>query len=169
MTDNTQEATTLVLDRDTVLKTAGKRSFCTLATVSAANRPHAAAVIYSLVDTTLYVNTGRNSRKARNIADNPNVGIVIPVRRVPLGAPPSTLQFQAKAEILPLDDPDLGELHKAGLLKTITRHGEMDDPANCFLRITPNGRIHTYGLGMSLWQLARHPLDAFGHADLSSR
>jgi general stress protein 26 len=167
MTQNTDAKTIWALDRSLVTRVINKQSFATLATVSSANRPHVAGVIYSPIDMTLYVATERDSRKARNIADNPNVAVCIPARRVPIG-PPSTLQFQATAEILPLDDSEMRKLHEAGRLKTITSHGELDDPANCFVRITPGNRINGYGLGMSLWRLARDPLNCAGRLDLQS-
>ena len=146
-------------------KVIGKRSFCTLATVSAANRPHVAGVLYEAVGTSLYVNTSGTSRKARNLAENPHVGVCIPVRRLPLG-PPSSLQFQATAEILAMDDPDIVRLLEAGELKSITGHGELDEPEGCFVRMTPARRVHTYGLGMPLRKLLRDPLHAAGTVEL---
>lgn len=155
----------LDLDLDRVTKVMGKRSFCQLATVSQANRPLAAGVVYNAIGTTLYVNTDRSSRKARNIADNPHVGVSIPVRRLPVG-PPALIQFQGIAKVLPNDDHEIVELLEAGRLKGITGHGELDRPGTCFLRIAPVRRINTYGLGMSLLQLARDPLSGAGSAEL---
>ena len=137
-----------------------KRSFATLASTSPAGRPHAAGVLYAEVDGRLYVSTMRASRKARNIAANPHVFLSIPVRRVPFGAPPSTIQFAATAEVLAVDDPDVRSLARAGRLGAITSHGELDLPDGCILRITPGPTFHTYGLGMSLRALAKNPLDA---------
>lgn len=145
-----------------------RRSFCTLATVSPANRPHVAGVLYETVDTDLYVNTLRTSRKARNIAGNRHVGVCIPVRRLPVG-PPSSVQFQAVAEILALDGPAVVELLRAGHLKSITGHGELDEPDGCFLRITPARAVNTYGLGMPLRRLLRDPLHAGGRVELPGR
>jgi nitroimidazol reductase NimA-like FMN-containing flavoprotein (pyridoxamine 5'-phosphate oxidase superfamily) len=148
-----------------VVRAIARRSFCTLATVSAANRPHAAAVLYEAVGTTLYVNTVRTSRKARNVAENPRVGVCIPIRRLPLG-PPSSVQFQGMADMLAAEDPAIAQLLEAGLLASITGHGELDEPGDCFLRITPGGRVHTYGLGLPLRQLVRDPLHAGGSVEL---
>lgn len=150
---------------DEVERAIHRRSFCTLATVSASDRPHVAGVLYHAVGTTLYVNTLRTSRKAHNIAANPQVGVCIPVRRLPLG-PPSSVQFQARATILDNDDPEIARLVGDGQLRSITRHGELDNPDGCFLHITPTGRINTYGLGMSLRQLLRDPLNAGGSIEL---
>ena len=118
-----------------------------------------------MVDNTLYVNTERTSRKARNIAANPHVGVVIPVPRVPF-APPSTVQFQAKSEILANDHPDIVALLETGLVNSISSHGELGNPDGCFLRINPNGKLLTYGLGMSIRQFARDPLNAGGSVEL---
>lgn len=148
-----------------VARTIARRSFCTLATVSSAGRPHVAGVLYEAVGTTLYVNTRRTSRKARNAAENPRVGVCIPVRRLPLG-PPSSVQFQATAEVLAVDDPDVIRLLEDGRLRSITGHGELDEPGTCFLRITPGARLHTYGLGLPLRRLVRDPLHAGGSVEL---
>lgn len=153
------------LDRGTVMAAVAKRSYCTLATVSAAGRPHVAGVLYALVADQLYVSTTTTSRKARNVTHSPHVAVVVPVRRVPIGGPPSAVQFQATATVLAIDDPGINRLHQAGQLRSITGHGEMDLPDGCFLRIAVPSRIHAYGLGMSLYSLIRHPLDAAGLVD----
>jgi general stress protein 26 len=143
-----------------------RRSFATLATVSPAGHPHAAGVIYAAVGTTLYVSTDRSSRKARNVAANPRVGVTIPVRRLPVG-PPATVQFQGTADILAPDEPDLTELMATGRLKAVTSHGELERPDICFLRITPARRITAYGVGMSLLRVMRDPLNLGGSFELA--
>jgi hypothetical protein len=148
-----------------VRRVVAKRSFATLATASSTGRSHAAGVLYGTVGDDVWVSTLRSSRKARNVAANPHVAITIPIRRIPLG-PPSSVMFQGRAEIVALDDPDLRRLVAAGQLGSITGHGELELPGGCFVRITPNGRLHTYGLGMSLWSLLRNPLAAGGFVDL---
>ena len=144
-----------------VLRAIRKRSFATLATTSTAQRPHVAGVLYKAIGTTLYINTLRSSRKARNIASNPHAAMTIPVRRLPVG-PASTVHFQGIAEILDLDHPDIVALLADGRLKSLSSHGELDEPGSCFLRITPGSRILTHGLGMSLVELIRDPVHAGG-------
>ena len=85
------------------------------------------------------------------------------MRRIPVG-PPSAIQFQGTADVLALDDPGLLDLVARGFLKTVTGHGELERAGACFVRITPGRTVHTYGLGMSLWRLAREPLDAGGRS-----
>jgi hypothetical protein len=165
MTEPT-EPTHYAPDLDEITGAIAAGSYCTLATVSPRHRPHVAFVLYQAIGTTLYVNTSRDSRKARNVADNPHVAVSIPVYRLPVEAPPSTVQFQGRADILALDDPDIVRLAQADRLPNITSHGELDYPDGCFLRITPANRLTTYGLGMSLEQLMADPLTAGGRVEL---
>jgi hypothetical protein len=154
-------------DPTKVRRAIAKRSYCVLSTTSEAGRPHAAGVLYALVGDTLWASTDTDSRKARNIAASGRVGVVIPVRRVPVG-PPSCVQFQTTATVVPPDDPALRAEIAAGRLKAITSHGELDLPDACFLRIDLPSRVLTYGLGMSLVKLMREPLAAAGTAELAA-
>ena len=153
---------------DKVRKALTKRSFATLATTSAAGRPHVAGVLYEFFgDTnTMILNTLRTSRKARNIAANPHVAVCVPVRRLPVG-PPSSVQFQATAELLANDHPDIVALVNAGSLKSLTSHGELDLVDGCFVRINFGPRVLTYGLGMPLRTLIADPLAAGGRTTMT--
>lgn len=133
------------------------RGFAMLSTVSEAGFPHAAGVLYVPIGDDLYVHTMRSSRKAKNIGAEGRVGVVIPVRRLPVG-PPFTVQFQGRAEVLAMDDSEIVDHVDAGRLKKITSHGELDEPDGCFLRIRPTGVVHTYGIGVSALAVARDPL-----------
>ena len=168
-TDRMAEPTHYSPDLDQVAKAVAKRSFCMLATTSPGGRPHVAGVLYQAIGLTLYVNMSRDTRKARNIADNPYVAVSIPIRRLPLGGPPSTVQFQGRAEILGFDDPDIVRLIEANELKKLTSHGELDYADGCFVRVTPLRRLTTYGLGMSLLTLIRDPLHAGGSVELAAQ
>jgi general stress protein 26 len=147
--------------RRAVAKALTRKSFMTLATASPAGHPHAAGVLFAAAGESLYVNTNVKSRKARNIDGNANVAVCISVRRLPIG-PPATIMFQGTATVLDRDESDLRRLLESGALKRITSHGELDDPDNWFVRITPRGRINTFGIGVSLATLIRHPLETFG-------
>ena len=152
-------------DPATIRRAVERRSIATLATVSARGRPHAATVLYQLVDDALFVSTSRGSRKARNVAETGAAAVNIAVRRLPVG-PPASIQFQASAAVLAIDDPDVVALAAAGRLDRITSHGELDLDGGCFLRVALPARVHTYALGMSLWRALRNPLDAAGEVDL---
>ena len=152
-------------DPASVLKAIRRRSFAAIATTSAAGRPHAAGVLYAFADDALHISTMRSSRKARNIATVPEVGVTIPIRRIPVG-PPSTVHFQSRAEVLAVDDDHVRALVERGELTTITGHGELELPDGCFLRIPLPRRLLTYGLGMSLRTLIADPLSAGGVVSL---
>jgi general stress protein 26 len=138
--------------------------FCTLATSSNENRPHVAGVLYALAGRDLYVSTDESSRKARNVAANGRAAVCIPIDGAP-GAPPFTASLQGAAELLPNDHPHIAELVAAGALAAITSHGELERPGTCMIRITPAGRIATYGIGVSAAELAADPLNAFGSVE----
>ncbi len=135
------------------------RSFAVLSTCSPAGFPHAAGVLYDSVDMILYVHTMRSSRKATNVLANQRCAVVIPVRRLPVG-PPFTVQYQAKARVLAMDQPEILALLEDGELKGISGHGALDESDGCFLRIEPRGSIHSYGIGVSVMGVARDPLHA---------
>lgn len=156
-------------DPSQIMKAIAKRSTCMLGTVSPAGRPHVATVTYQLVEDRLYASTMATSRKARNVAAHPHVAVVIPVRRLPVGAPPSTIQFQTTAMLLSSDDREITTLAADGRLDDVTGHGELDLPDGCFIRLELPRRLHTYGLGMALLELARHPLDGAGELSLPAR
>ncbi len=141
-----------------ILRTIAKKHFCTIATVSAAGRPHSAGVVYDAVDTTLWIHAMRTSRKARNVETNPHAGITIPFRRMPAG-PPFTIHFQASATLVSLDDPSAQRLIEQGQLRSITGHGALEMPDACFIRVQPTGSVHSYGPGAKIIDLIRDPLN----------
>lgn len=153
--------------RRIVRRAVARRSFAVLATSSAANRPHSAGILYALTPHGLLVSTSGESVKARNVRETGRAGVTIPVRKVPVG-PPFVVQFQTAAEVLPIDDPLVRELLAAGELKRITSHGELDLPDSVFLRLRMPRRVVTFGLGVPLLSVARHPLDAGRTVDLEA-
>jgi len=151
MADNTPTAAR-------VWRAVERRSFCTLATASATGEPHVAGVLYAVADRVLYLTTRTHSKKGRNLRANARVAVCIPVRRYPIG-PPFCVQFRATAELLAPDVPDIAELLRGGkALKRITSHGELDDPDTWFVRVVPDRRISTYGIGVPLRSLLRDPI-----------
>jgi general stress protein 26 len=153
--------------REQVTRALARRSFCVLATASPAGEPHAVSVLYAADGTSLYVHTFRDTRKARNVAANPHVAVCVPVRRLPVG-PAMAVQFQGRAELVDHHDPEIAALIESGRLKKILVDGAFDDPRGCFLRITPNGRVSTYGIGMPIRRVLRDPLSAMGSVSLAS-
>jgi uncharacterized protein YhbP (UPF0306 family) len=131
-----------------------RHSFCVLATSSEANRPHAVGILYAAVGFDLYLLMGGDTVKARNIRQNPRVAISIPVRTI-LMAPPMAVQYQGRAVVLAVDDPEIAALLRAGRLKKITGLGALETPGVVFVRVRPGRRITSYGIGMSVFTLMR--------------
>lgn len=153
--------TRLAVDPDEVLRIIHKRAFANLGTVSPGGWPHTVGVLYAVVGRDMYVSTETGTRKATNIAHDQRVAIAIPVRRLPIG-PPALIHFQTTAELVRTDDRRIQGLIEGGELDKVTSHGELNLPDGCFLKIPIPSRIHTYGLGLSLYRLIRDPLSAVG-------
>ena len=68
-----------------VLSHLRKRDFAVLSTVSKESKPHSAGVNYGVSrpgrDFVIYVMTRKHLQKARNIAQNPKVSLVVPLTR----------------------------------------------------------------------------------------
>ena len=148
-----------------VRRAIARGSFCVLAT-SADGNPHAVGVLYQEIDGALYFATFQGSKKARDIRANPRVAVCIPVRKYPVG-PPFCVQFEGRAEILAATDSAISALVRAGRLKRLTSHGELAEPRMCFLRVTPDPLVSTYGLGVPLLTLLRDPLRGSRRVELS--
>ena len=142
-----------------IRKAIARKSFAVLATTSPAGRSHSAGIIYSAAEGDLWVHTMSSSRKARNVAENPHVGLCIVYRRLPVG-PPFTIHFQATADLVALDAPELRSLIDAGHLKPLTGHGALEMEGACFLRLRPNRTMHSFGTGVPTMDLIRNPLTA---------
>ncbi|MGH2610535.1 MAG: pyridoxamine 5'-phosphate oxidase family protein, partial [Tepidiformaceae bacterium] len=95
-------------DRDLVWAAIAANSYCTLAT-SSDNRPHVAGILYEVVGRDIFVTAFDDSKKARNVAENPHVAVAIPVIEHP-EAPPFSIQFQGRGEVLAQDHPDIVRL-----------------------------------------------------------
>lgn len=79
----------------TLLACLRRQHFAVLSTSDASSIPASAGVSYgaSQSDLVIYVMTRRNLQKARNIAEDPQVSLVVPVaRRLAWFLPPATMQ-----------------------------------------------------------------------------
>jgi hypothetical protein len=158
-TDNAVATFDIARQRQIIRRELARRSFCTIATASSAHFPHVAGVLYTLVGDDLYVTMHDDSAKARNLAANPRVAICVPVRKIPIG-PPFAIQFQGRATVFSATDPEIASLLETNALKKITTSIDLTDPRNCFVRISPNRRVSSYGLGVPLLQVMRDPVSA---------
>ena len=143
-----------------------KNHFAVLATIGADGRPDSAGVSYAAVrehgTLVLYLMTRRHLRKARDIADRPEVSLVVPIaRRVLWFVPPATIQLTGRALLLSSDDAS-GRAAFAGftvgrrVLSAYDRMISNGERRVCFVRITLDPTVRTYMVGMGLWRVMRH-------------
>ena len=147
-----------------VLRELRRHNFGVLSTVDAAGRPRSAGVNYGVSapgsDVVFYVMTRRHLQKARNIAHDPNVAFVVPLRRRFLGfLPPATIQLSGRAEIVDQNDPAGVEVFRGfwmgpRILKAYAASSRRGETRVCFLKITPDPVIRTYMLGYGIWEQA---------------
>lgn len=82
-----------------------------LSTVSKGSKPHSVGVNYGVSrpgrDFVIYVMTRKHLQKARTIAQNPNISLVVPLtRRLLWFLPPPTIQLHGQAEIVDWTDEE---------------------------------------------------------------
>jgi general stress protein 26 len=139
--------------------------FAVLSTVGAPGEPHAAGVSYGVsrpgASLAIYVMTRTHLRKARDIAINPRVSLVIPVaRRLLWFLPPATIQLHGRAEILDWTDEtgrDVFQRFWLGrrILEAYRISYRRGERRICFLRISPEPVLRTYMIGSRVWELRR--------------
>ncbi len=108
----------------------------------------------------LYLITRPILKKAKNIRENPNVSFVVPFPHYFFHLiPPSCIQFQGKAEILPSNDPLALKIFQSNrVLKSSLEHTRiLGEPI--FFRIIPHEKIFCWGINASLWQIIKHKVD----------
>ncbi len=138
-----------------------RKHFGILSTVTADNRSHSTGVLYGVSPVkrplAVYITTRSGNRKIRNIRANPNVSFVVPLPHRVLGfVPPSCIQFQGTAEVREFSDGEAVETFRSSrFLRMILRvESEIaSHEAACFIRITPDPVLFTYGLGVPVWRL----------------
>jgi general stress protein 26 len=139
------------------------RDFAVLSTVSNESTPHAAGVNYgvSRPDRALviYVMTRRHLQKARNIAQNPNVSLVVPLTRPLLWfLPPPTIHLHGRAQIVDWTDEEGTEVFRRfwmgrRILEAYQASHRRGETRVCFLKIMPDPVVYTYMVASSIWQV----------------
>lgn len=153
------------LSFDSVVKALRKRDFAVLSTVSGDGRPYAAGINYGVslpgAPFGIYLMTRRHLKKARNIAENPDVSLVVPLtRRLLWFLPPPTIHFQGKAEILDWKDEAGTRTFESffmgrQILRKYEEASGRGETRICFVRVTPNEEISTYMVGYPVWEISR--------------
>jgi hypothetical protein len=105
--------------------------------------------------------TRRHLKKARNVARNPAVSLVVPLpRRLFRFVPPATIQLRGRAEILDWTDAEGTEVFRRfwmgrRILAGYEQSRRRGETRVCFLRITPDPVVHSYAVGYSVWEMRR--------------
>jgi general stress protein 26 len=153
-----------------------RRTYGVLSTITNDGRPHSTGVLYAATSENepllLYVCSDKKSRKARNITRNPSISFTVPVsRRFLRFVPPSSIQFQGTAKLVSLDESIRRAFGRSLVLRQVLGAAEssLDEPdGSCFIRITPDPFIFTYGLGVSVMELAKNMGGAMGKVEVPS-
>lgn len=151
---------------DLVLRELQAHNFAVLSSVDESGAADSAGVNYGVStpghDLALYVMTRRHLKKARNIARNSHVALVIPLpRRLLQFLPPATIQLHGRAEILDWTDEEGTEAFRRfwmgrRILAAYEKSRKLGETRVCFLKITLEPVIHTYAVGYSIWDIWRH-------------
>ena len=150
---------------EVVLHQIRKGHFAVLSTVDINNTSHSAGVSYGVSkpgdELAIYVMTRRHLQKARNIANNPAVSLVIPVPRPLLWfVPPPTIQLRGRAAIVDEKDKvgvDVFSRFWIGrrILNAYEEYRRRGETRICFLKIVPDPVIRTYMVGCSVWEIRK--------------
>lgn len=155
----------LHLSFEAVVRELRKRDFAVLSTVSDDGRPYSVGVNYGVSlpgqPFAIYLMTRRHLKKARNIAGNPNVSLVVALtRRFLWFLPPPSINFQGRAEILDWQDVDGTQTFESffmgrQILKGYRLAHRRGETRICFVRIRPDEQISTYMVGYPVWEISK--------------
>jgi hypothetical protein len=105
--------------------------------------------------------TRRHLLKARHVAENPCVSLVVPLpRRILWFLPPATIQLHGRAEILDSDDAYGTAVFRSfwmgrQILNAYAESARRGETRVCFIRVTPDPVINTYMVGYSVLEVRR--------------
>jgi hypothetical protein len=144
----------------------GKASFAIVSYVTPAGEPRSSGIVYAADGGHLYLAVAPDSWKARQIRDNQQVAVTVPVRRggplsLLMPIPPATISFHARAVVHPSGSLDLGSVSKK-LISLLPK----DRRAATVLELVPEGTFLTYGIGVSLKAML-DPVAARAHVPIA--
>ena len=154
----------LVLTSDQVWQEIKKQIFVVLGTVTSRGQPRTTGIVYVVRDRQLYIAAFRATWKVRNILADPHVSLTVTIpKRIPfcpwIKIPSATITFQGQASITSLQEtPE--EIQKA-LMEDLKISPEARSNM-CFIKVRPEGRFLTYGVGTSLRGML-NPEQAIAH------
>ena len=132
-----------------------------------AGKPRSSGVICAAARRRLYVVTAPDSWKARQISGGDQVAVTVPIRRGGLLSlispiPPATVSFHRTAKVHPAGWAGTEPVPK----KLLSQRPKERREAGCLLELVPEGNFVTYGLGVSLPDMAK-PDAALAHVPVT--
>lgn len=152
-----------------------QKSFGIISTVSEKGWSQSSGVLYGVSDLSddlaLYILTGKDYKKTKNIANNPHTSFVIPFPHYYFRfAPASTIQFQAETTLVPVTDEKASQsFTKKRILKMMIDWTDDDSEKDqyVFIKLKPVKRFNCYGVGYSIFYLARNTESASYQVELT--
>lgn len=126
-----------------------------LSTVSQRGVPQSSLVVYASDGYKIYVLTGRDTRKVKNIAIYPRVSVTIPfykniIHRMISVAPPAAISFKADTMILDFSDKEASEFYQRVLRFKLP---DNVSETGVWLRLTPGNVATCHGVGVGLLEM----------------
>ena len=109
-----------------------KETYCVMSTVNSENKPESAVMSFSITeDNKIVLSTNKNSRKAKNILQNPNVAISFGVNPVEY----TTIQVEGEVQIA--KDEELEKFQNVHVAKNPFSKKFVFDDDNIMLVVSP--------------------------------
>ncbi len=139
-----------------------RTNFGILSTVTPEGRPHSTGVVYGVSPPgspfCLYLVCRPKLKKVRNIKTNPNISFTVPFPHYFLRmVPPSCIELQGTAEILPINEPVANQVFNSSIVLRRSLKHDLNIGESIFIKILPEKKIFSWGIGANIWQLVRHP------------
>lgn len=162
-----QTAAGPVLTTEHVWNVLKKASFAVISYVTPDGKPRSSGVLCAAVGRRLYVVTAADSWKARQISSGDEVAVTVPIRRggvlsLVAPIPPATVSCHAKATVHAAGSVSIEKVSK----KLASQQPKERRGTGCLLELVPEGNFVTYGLGVSLQDMAK-PAAALAHVPVS--
>ena len=163
----TESASAPPLTAERVWNELAKASFAVISYLTPMGKPRASGVVCAAAGRHLYVVTAADSWKARQISDGDEVAVTVPIRRggvlsLVAPIPPATVSFHARATVHPAGSVSIESVSKKLASLLPQNHAAV----GCLLELVPDGNFLTYGLGVSLRDMAK-PAAALAHVPVS--
>jgi general stress protein 26 len=140
-----------------------KKSFGILSTVSPSGSLQSTGILYGVSPPnskfSIYMMTHKSYEKTRNIMKNSLFSVVIPFPHYYLRFVPSSyISLRGTATIMPFSDVEAQEsFRQKRILRMNLATGERTNRETVFIKGTPDVRILSYGVGIGIMMLQKHP------------